>query len=201
MSFLHLTIGYLFGWIEGALIISKNVGKFDIREKGSGNAGASNVTDVMGWRYGIAVALIDILKAFIPLTIAKIFFNASFTNTFFMGFGVFLGHIFPLPFDFKGGKGAASFIGFMYALDLKLGLFMNLLFIFVAFISNHVFVGSLSMFFIFPFILLIYKAPVITFFISILIAIIGLYKHMINIHNLKLGKDKGLREALKKLKK
>lgn len=201
MNILYLIIGYIFGWIEGALLISNIFGKFDIRSKGSGNAGASNITVVMGWKYGFLVALIDILKAFIPMTVAKFALNASFAQIFILGFGVVIGHIYPLPFKFKGGKGAASFIGFSYALDFRLGLFMNFLIIFLTIVTNYIFIGTLSMFSALPLILIYFKAPISTVLLSLIIAVIGFIKHISNIQNLKNGKETGLRSTLKKNKK
>lgn len=200
INILYLIIGYVFGWIEGALLISYIFGKFDIRNKGSGNAGASNITVIMGWKYGFLVALIDILKAFIPMTIAKFTLNASFTQIFILGFGVIIGHIYPLPFKFKGGKGAASFVGFSYALDFRLGLFMNILIISLTIITNYIFIGTLCMFFTLPLILIYFEAPSLTVLLSLVIAAIGLIKHISNIQNLKSGKETGLRSTLKKNK-
>ncbi len=200
MIIIYLIIGYIVGWTEGALIVSYIFGKFDIRNKGSGNAGASNITVVMGWKYGFLVALIDIFKAFIPVIVLKEIFNASFTQIFVLGFAVIIGHIYPLPFKFKGGKGAASFIGFSYALDFRLGLFMNFLIIFLTIVTDYIFIGTLCMFFTLPLILIYFKAPGLTVLLSLVIAIIGLIKHISNIQSLKNGKETGLRETIKKKK-
>ena len=198
MYIIYLLLGYIFGWIEGALIISYIFGKFDIRSRGSCNAGASNITVIMGWKYGISVALIDIFKAFIPMTIIKIALDASFIQIFILGFGVIIGHVYPLPFKFKGGKGAASFVGFSYALDYRLGLLMSIIIIFLTIITNYIFIGTLSMFFTLPLILIYFKAPILTVLLSLIIAVIGFIKHIPNIQNLKNGKETGLRATLNK---
>ena len=71
-------IGYLFGCFQTSYFISKLVSKKDIREMGSGNAGASNVTSELGWKYGILTGVIDVLKAFIPAQLVLYIFPEAF---------------------------------------------------------------------------------------------------------------------------
>lgn len=193
--------GYLFGCFEGAYIISKLFGNFDIRDKGSGNAGASNVTTVMGWKYGIIVALFDILKAFIPVAFLKYYVGATLEEYFFIGFAVIIGHIFPLTLQFRGGKGAASFLGMSYGIDFRLGLLMNFIIIIVTVASDYIFIGSISMFLTLPIILIIFKQSSISIILSIFILILGIYKHKNNFISYKNKTEGGLKAALNRSKK
>ena len=89
-------IGNLFGCFQTSYFISKKFGKKDIREMGSGNAGASNVTSEMGWKYGILTGVLDVLKAFIPAQLVLYIFPESFQQLDIMvlaGTGSVLGHI------------------------------------------------------------------------------------------------------------
>lgn len=182
------------------MIISSVFGQFDIREKGSGNAGASNITNVMGWKFGATVALIDILKAFIPMTLARCFFHVDFTIMFVIGFGVILGHIFPLPHGFRGGKGLASLIGMCYALDWKLGLLMNLTLIVITLITDYIFIGALTLYVLLPIILMFTNKDILTIILGFILMFIGFFKHRSNMNSLKKGEEVGLKSVLKKHK-
>ena len=107
-------IAYALGDINPAIIFGKIKG-IDIRKEGSGNAGMTNTIRVMGLGYGIAVFVIDVLKAFIAV---KIGFAVAGTYGAIAGFaGVVLGHCFPAAFGFKGGKGVAASFGAALALN------------------------------------------------------------------------------------
>ena len=190
--------GYSFGLIQGAYIISKIIGRFDIRDKGSGNAGASNITNIMGWKYGIIVAFIDIFKAFIPMITIKYFLNPTFNELFILGFSTIIGHIYPIHLKFRGGKGAASFIGMCYGLNLLLGLLMSAIIILTTVISDYIFLGSLAIFVSLPLILFFTNKSILSIGLSIIIFIIGLIKHRSNIISFKNGKEVGLRSVIKK---
>ncbi|MBR1592427.1 MAG: glycerol-3-phosphate acyltransferase [Ruminococcus sp.] len=110
----YLILSYLIGNINPAYIISKVKG-FDIRQKGTGNAGASNITLVLGKKAGIITALFDIFKAFaVTFAAIKIFPDISIAGIA-AGSACILGHIFPVFMKFKGGKGLASLGGMILA--------------------------------------------------------------------------------------
>ena len=112
-------IAYALGDINPAIIFGKIKG-IDIRREGSGNAGMTNTIRVMGLGYGIAVFVIDVLKAFAAV---KIGFAIAGTYGAMAGFaGVVLGHCFPAAFGFRGGKGVAASFGAALALNWKTAL-------------------------------------------------------------------------------
>ena len=94
-------LGYVFGCFQTSYFLSKKFIKKDIRNMGSGNAGASNVTSEMGWKFGMITAILDILKAYIPVKLTLIIFptiNQQFELMVIAGMAAILGHIFPFFF-------------------------------------------------------------------------------------------------------
>ncbi len=92
---------------------------------GSGNAGASNVTSELGWKYGIITGISDVLKAFIPTYLVVFIFpntNQEIHMMALAGTGAVLGHIYPFFLDFRGGKGVACYIGMLLAINWQIGV-------------------------------------------------------------------------------
>lgn len=117
---LFLPFGYLAGSIPSAVLIGRAVKGIDIRTLGSGNAGTTNTIRILGLRWGIVVFMIDFLKGFLPVLLARIFgpeLGAQWT-LLCLGTGVLamLGHVFPVFASFRGGKGIATGAGFLFAL-------------------------------------------------------------------------------------
>lgn len=111
-------LGYAFGNVNTAYILSKKQG-FDIRTKGSGNAGASNVVLIMGKKAGAFTACADILKAFLAVMLAGVLFADLHIAKELAGISCVLGHIFPITMKFKGGKGLACMAGSVLAYNPK----------------------------------------------------------------------------------
>ncbi|MGM8365396.1 glycerol-3-phosphate acyltransferase [Virgibacillus sp. W0181] len=145
-------IGYLFGCIHGSQIIGKHK-KINIKRNGMKNSGASNTTMLLGWRYGFIVAFIDVFKVVISIfAIVTILSENGIINEaqtlliYLNALFVVIGHNYPLTMNFNGGKGTASFVGFMLYVDWKfalLGLGMLLLF---AWTTDYFVVGTLVMY-------------------------------------------------------
>lgn len=141
-------IGYLLGCINGSQIISKfkNV---DIGNEGYKNPGASNTTMLLGWKYGAIVAMIDIGKAIIPLIFLKMYFAnnpAQIALLYFMGLFIIIGHNYPITMKFKGGKGTASIIGMIFAINWKIGLICLGILLLIGFISDYFVIGVWGMY-------------------------------------------------------
>lgn len=110
-------MGYLFGCINTSIIISKLSMKKDIRDFGSGNAGLTNATRVMGKKAGVFVTLGDVIKCIIPGIIGGII--AGYNGMALASLASVIGHIFPVFFDFKGGKGALTGVTMVLMLDIR----------------------------------------------------------------------------------
>ena len=121
LHYLWIPAGYLLGNINTAAIIARCKG-FDIRQKGSGNAGASNALVTMGKGAAVCSALVDILKAFLPVFLLRrvIAVPESCAHvSIAVGAAVILGHMYPFWMQFHGGKGFASLLGLSLALDWR----------------------------------------------------------------------------------
>ena len=197
-------IGYLFGCFQTSYFISKKFIKKDIRELGSGNAGASNVTSEMGWEFGLLTGFSDVLKAFMPVKLIVLIFPYSNQLAELMaiaGVGAVLGHIYPFFMDFRGGKGVACYIGMILAIDWKIGVAAIIFLIVLTIITDYVSIASILLYVIVPCLAYYsenYSDKVIA--CTLIILVIGIFKHWGNIQNLLAGNEIGLRSVFKKNK-
>lgn len=114
-------VGYLFGSISSAIILSHALGLPDPRTQGSGNPGATNMMRTGGKKAAALTLIGDLLKGLIPVLIAK-GLGASLDTQLLVAQAALLGHLFPVFFHFKGGKGVATALGVLIALDWRIGL-------------------------------------------------------------------------------
>ena len=206
MNLIHsissLLIGYLFGCFQTSYFISMLVNKEDIREIGSGNAGASNITSEMGWGFGFLTGLIDVLKAFIPAKLVLIIFPQAYQETELMvlaGTGAVFGHIFPFFMDFRGGKGVACYIGMLLAVNWQLGIATIFILLFITSITDFVSIASLYLYLMIP--ILVYLSGTysnLVLICTLLLLLVGILKHQINFQRLRNGTETGLRSVLQK---
>ena len=127
MNVIHVlltaVISYLIGSVNFSILLSRIISGKDIRESGSGNAGATNMLRTYGKKMGVITLLLDILKGVIAILGCRVLFGeAADTLAYIAGVFVALGHNFPLYFGFKGGKGVATSLGVILMLDWKVGL-------------------------------------------------------------------------------
>ena len=201
--FVAILIGYFLGCFQTSYFISKKFGNKDIREIGSGNAGASNVTSEMGWKFGILAGISDVLKAFIPAKLILLIFPvSSYQQVELMaiaGMGAILGHIYPFFMDFRGGKGVACYLGMLLAIDWQIGLAAIILLILLTVITDYVSVGSILLYLTIPS-LAYYTGnySIIVIGCTLILLIVGIIKHRINIKRIIKGTEKGLRSTLRK---
>ncbi len=144
---------YLIGSINFAVIFAKAFMKKDVRELGSGNAGATNVMRNAGFLPGALTFVFDALKGFVASYLGKIIFDYIYTQTgnelcegiigaFLCGLACMLGHVFPFFFDFKGGKGVATSVG-IFAVCCPIAIIIGLaVFAITLFISKYVSLSS-----------------------------------------------------------
>lgn len=151
-------VSYLIGSINFSIMLSRAIGGKDIRQSGSGNAGATNMLRTYGKKMGVITLLLDVAKGIIAIIIANLivkYYNDNSLNDTFLalldraslpyiaGLCVGLGHNFPLYFGFKGGKGVATSLGVVLMLDWKLGLVIAICSIAVMAITRYVSLGSI----------------------------------------------------------
>lgn len=137
---------YLIGSVNSSILISRIVSGKDIRQSGSGNAGATNMLRTMGKKYAVITLIIDILKGVIAVLVAG--FAASHGApewvTYIAGICVVLGHNFPIFFGFKGGKGVATSLGVVLMLDWKIGLIVLAAALIIMAATRYVSLGSIT---------------------------------------------------------
>lgn len=146
LRILLLIIGYFIGNIETGYIFGK-IHKMDIRNYGSGNAGATNTLRVLGAKAGLVVFLGDFCKSLMPCLVVRFIFrdnvSLSYIYMLYIGLGVVLGHNFPFYLGFKGGKGVASTAGIIMALDIRIAVVCLIVFIITVAITRYVSLGSI----------------------------------------------------------
>ena len=184
-NLLLIILFYLIGSFPFALILTKLSGFGDIRNIGSGNVGATNVLRTGNKLLAIIVLSLDILKGLIPYLIIHIYFNElSLLNKIFLCHFAVIGHIYPIWLKFKGGKGVATYIGFLFGLNPYIALSFLLIWLVVAYISKYSSLGSLVGIFVAPayFIFINFNFNISIFFIYLSFVIV--IKHKENIKRL-----------------
>ena len=172
---------YLMGSIPFGLILTKIFLNKDIREIGSGNIGATNALRTGNKLIGYSTLILDILKAIIPVIYVKINFPELI---YIASLCAFLGHVFPLWLKFKGGKGVATYVGILFALNVNFGLIFIISWLLTFVISKFSSLSSLVASVSIPVYLLISsKFDHLTFF-SIMFVLI-FFTHRENIKRLK----------------
>lgn len=184
-----LGLGYLLGCIQTPYIIVKLIKKVDIRELGSKNAGASNATRVLGLKYGILIGLVDVLKAVAAVLITKYTIQDSTVYMLASGAACAVGHVFPVFLGFKGGKGVATTIGTLLAIDTILGVSAIAVIVLVVLLTNYVALGSVIVYVLLPIALYLLKYSSGAIFIAIFISVLGIWKHRGNINRLLKGTE------------
>jgi glycerol-3-phosphate acyltransferase PlsY len=193
-----LVIAYLLGTALGSLILGMFRG-VDIRSMGSGNAGATNALRTQGKLFGFLVLLIDIAKGVVAVwwlpaaVLPGIGMDADLSRawlTMACGFAVIVGHVYPVWFDFRGGKGAATVVGVVAGLELRLTVPLLLSWCVVLLLSG--FVGLATMLSTVALLVAVYilepnNVPLLTFCAAVSAFVI--YTHRSNIARMRAGKE------------
>ncbi|NBV51233.1 glycerol-3-phosphate 1-O-acyltransferase [bacterium] len=144
LSFLAILICYLVGSFPTGVVISKRKYGLDVREVGSGNIGATNITRVFGWYAGFLTFLIDFLKGAVPLWLMQLFFSEAPWVVTAGGICLVVGHCYSLFLGFKGGKGVATSLGCLMVTLPVCALIYGLVYLVLLKLSRISAVGSLG---------------------------------------------------------
>ena len=196
-------IAYLLGSVSFSVIISKKMAGFDVREKGSGNAGTTNVLRSVGKKAAIFTLLGDVLKGVIAILVAYIIgliVKKGIDKALLIqlaGIFVILGHTFPVFFKFKGGKGIATALGVLLMTNWNIGLICLVFALVLMALTKMVSLGSIAAAILFP--VLIIFMPHTAYLVdgnyiiySILIAVLVVYNHRANVKRLLNGTENKL---------
>ena len=196
-------IAYLIGSINFSIILSKRMAGFDIREKGSGNAGTTNMLRAVGKKAAVITLICDILKGVVSILIAvlagKIVKNLD--NALLVqlaGIFVIIGHTFPVFFKFKGGKGIATSLGVLLMTNWQIGLICLVFALVLIALTRMVSVGSIAAGILFPVLVAFidqnYIVPTSNsnwsyLVFSIIIALLVIFNHRANVQRILNGTE------------
>lgn len=201
-----VVVAYLLGSISFSIIFTKKFAGFDVREKGSGNAGSTNVLRTAGKKAALLTLICDISKGvlavLIALLIGKIAKADETTKAVLVqvaGICVVIGHTFPLFFGFKGGKGVATSLGVLLIINWKIGLICLIFALVLMILSRMVSLGSVSAAILFPVLciflnqnFLVQSFHIGYILFGIIMATIVVYNHRENIKRIFEGKENKL---------
>ncbi len=193
-------VAYLIGSINFSVILSKKMAGFDVREKGSGNAGTTNMLRSVGKKAAIITLICDILKGVVSIGIAIIVGNIvkDLDKSLLVqiaGILVVVGHTFPIFFGFKGGKGVATSLGVILMTNWKIGLICLIFALVLMALTKMVSVGSIAAAILFPVLTIFLTDTFIVtegsnyFIYSILLAILVAFNHRENIKRILNGTE------------
>ena len=200
-------IAYLIGSVNFSILISKKMAGFDVREKGSGNAGTTNMLRSVGKKAAAITLICDILKGVVSIVIAIIVGNIvkNLDRELLLqiaGIAVVIGHTFPIFFGFKGGKGVATSLGVLLMSNWQIGLICLVFALVLMVLTRMVSLGSCGAAVLFPVLTLFInqhytvltdgKNGRVYFVYSVILAIIVLYNHRSNIKRILNGTENKL---------
>jgi glycerol-3-phosphate acyltransferase PlsY len=196
-TLLFILLAYLTGAFPSAVWVGKIFYKIDVREFGSGNAGATNTFRVLGKKAGIPVLIMDIFKGWLSVNYISFLTNipesaeAVFEIKLAFGIAAVIGHLFPIYTGFRGGKGIATLLGLLIGLHAVAALYSILVFVIVFVTSKYVSLGSIIASIAFPIlvILILGSTNVSLNLFAFFVPILSLITHQKNIERLLRGEE------------
>ena len=187
-QWLLVPFAYFLGSLSSAVITSRLMGLPDPREEGSKNPGATNMLRLGGKKAAIITLLGDLLKGLVPLVVAKAL-DAPYEVLAAVGLAAFLGHLYPVFFGFKGGKGAATALGVLAGYSWLVGLAALLTWLSVAYLSRISSLAALTAAALAPlYVWFLLHSPVLTV-ATVLMCTVLFWRHKSNIRRILLGEE------------
>lgn len=193
---LSVLIGYTLGSLNPAAWLAKRKNT-NLRERGTGNLGATNTLLVLGKSYGAFVMLFDIMKALIAVRLAERLFPLLSIAGLVAGSSAVVGHVFPCYLNFKGGKGLAAFAGLVLAVDHSLFVLLALISIILMLIINYSVAMPMSAGILFPIFYGLKTGSLAAFSVAAAISILIICKHYSNIEKARSGEDIKIRDYIR----
>jgi glycerol-3-phosphate acyltransferase PlsY len=193
-----LLVAYLIGSIPTSVWIGRSLFGIDVRDRGSKNAGATNAMRIFGWKAGLSVLIIDILKGWLAVNLIHLTnYYIPETGDFIefqllLGIAAIIGHIFPIYVGFRGGKGVATLFGLVLAINPEPTMLCVGVFLVTLIITKYVSLSSMIAGFAFPvMVIFVFKTatPSLVIF-SMIIAVLLLFTHQKNIERLLRKEEK-----------
>jgi acyl phosphate:glycerol-3-phosphate acyltransferase len=188
---LWLTLSYLLGAIPTSYLVSRTFAGIDLRQHGSGNLGATNLYRVLGWKYAVPVAVVDIAKGVIPVVWFAPQVSSSELYALACGVAAILGHVFSVFVHFKGGKGVATAAGVMLGMTPLALATAAAVWALVLLLTGYVALGSIAAAAVLPLAvyLLEHRASPELFWVVVTVAIGVIVLHRRNIQRLLKGTE------------
>jgi glycerol-3-phosphate acyltransferase PlsY len=187
-------VGYLLGSINFAIIICKRMAGFDIREKGSKNAGTTNVLRTVGKQAAAMTLICDILKGVVAVLLAMlaayIWDDADAEALKYLaGLMSIIGHTFPVYYGFRGGKGVATSLGVLLIVNPQIGLICLVFALVIIIATRWVSLGSILAATLFPILTIFMSDSFFAKLISVIMAVLVIFNHRTNLRRLKDGTE------------
>jgi glycerol-3-phosphate acyltransferase PlsY len=193
LSIAAIVLSYLLGSISFSVLLAKAIRGIDIRQHGSGNAGATNTLRILGKGPAVAVLLLDVIKGIAAVWIGIWLSDGSPWIAAFSGIAAIAGHNWPLYFNFRGGKGIATAIGVLVSLAFLPALYAGIIAILSIVLTRYVSLGSLIFVALTPvFILILPGYSMSIFWGSLIICLFAFWRHRTNIAKLAKGQENKL---------
>lgn len=189
LTVLTSVISYLLGCLNAAYFYSTKVKKTDIREYGSGNAGSTNILRVFGLKSALPVFAVDVLKAVAALRITIWITGGNPIAVILSAIFVICGHNWPIFLQYRGGKGVASSLGIMFALDYRVALILLAVAVATMLISKMVSLGSVVGLTCAPFVMWWLSGKPEYIIIAAILAGIGIFQHRTNLVRIAKGQE------------
>lgn len=208
IKILLILSAYLIGSVPSSVWIGKWFYGTDVREHGSGNAGFTNTVRVLGWKAGVPVFFIDVLKGYLAVSIirfSQVYFpgTADYVNfQLLLGAAAVIGHIFPVYVGFKGGKGVATLLGILLAIQPNPTLICMGIFLVVFLTTRYVSLSSMIAGISFPILIIfVFKTTISSLVIfSMIVSILLILTHQKNIERLLNKEESKARIVRKRVK-
>jgi glycerol-3-phosphate acyltransferase PlsY len=192
LNYLLPVLAYFMGSISSAVVVSRVMGLQDPRSVGSGNPGATNMLRVGGKKAAVITLLGDILKGMLAVLVARAF-TAEPLVLALVALMAFLGHLFPLFFGFRGGKGVATAFGTLVALSPGVGLALVITWVAIAALSRYSSLSAITAALLAPaYMWLLLPVPPY-FYVTLTMAALLIWRHRANIRNLLAGTEGKIR--------
>jgi len=189
MPVVSILFAYLLGSISSSFIAGKVATGVDIRNYGSGNAGAANTLRVLGLRLGVIVLIADIVKGVLAIAFAHLATNGSTIAMALSGLAAIIGHNWPIYFNFRGGKGVATAIGVLATLSFPPALYAGLVAIALLIVTRYVSLAALVFVTLTPIFQIAFHTPALYIWVTVAVLIMMYWRHRGNIRRLIEGSE------------
>ena len=182
---------YFLGSVPFGILVTRAFDKnVNLRETGSGNIGATNVVRAAGKAAGVVTLLMDVGKGILPMALTYMLVGENYLWLSLVGGAAFLGHVFPVYLNFKGGKGAATALGVILALSPVITFIIIVMVGLIVYFTRYVSLGSICGAAALPILMAVLGPPSRNcVWLGLLISIVVIYKHRENIHRLLTGQE------------